>query len=76
MSLKRGSWIDHRGHGDMNEDRLVTLPQLREFVEGTTEVEFRRCGKDEDRYRHIEGVLRRIRYGRLKRADNGLSCVT
>jgi transposase InsO family protein len=57
---------------DMNEERLVTLPQLRQFVEGTTEVEFRRCGKDEDRYRHIEGVLRRFRYARLKRADKGL----
>ena len=57
---------------DMNEDRLVTLPQLRQFVEGTTEVEFRRCGKDEDRYRLIEGVLRRFRYARLKRADKGL----
>ena len=56
----------------MNDDRLVTLPQLRQFVEGTTEVEFRRCGKDEDRYRHIEGVLRRFRYARLKRADKGL----
>jgi transposase InsO family protein len=57
---------------DMNEDRLVTLSQLRQFVEGTTEVEFRRCGKDEDRYRHIDGVLRRFGYARLKRADKGL----
>ena len=56
----------------MNEDRLVTLPQLRQFVEGTTEVEFRRCGKDEDRYRYIEGVLRRFRYARLKRVEKGL----
>ncbi len=56
----------------MNEDRLVTMPQLRQFVDGTTEVEFRRCGKDEDRYRHIEGVLRRFRYAHLKRADKGL----
>lgn len=56
----------------MNEERLVALPQLRQFVEGTTEVEFRRWGKDEDRYRHIEGVLRRFRYARLKRADKGL----
>jgi len=57
---------------DMNEDRLVTLPQLRQFVGGTTEVEFRRCGKDEDRYRLIEGVVRRFGYLRLKRADKGL----
>lgn len=56
----------------MNEDRLVTLPQLRQFLEGTTEVEFQRCGKDEDRYRHIEGVLRRFGYTRRKRADKGL----
>ena len=56
----------------MNEDRLVTLPQLRQFVAGTTEVEFRRCGKDEDRYQHIEGVLRRFGYARLKRADKRL----
>jgi transposase InsO family protein len=57
---------------DMNEDRLVTLSQLQQFVEGTTEVEFRRCGKDEGCYRHIEGVLRRFGYARLKRADKGL----
>ncbi len=56
----------------MNEDRLVTLSQLQQFVEGTTEVEFRRCGKDEGCYRHIEGVLRRFGYARLKRADKGL----
>lgn len=56
----------------MNEERLVTLPQLRQFVAGTTEVEFRRWGQDEDRYRHIEGVLRRFRYVRLKRVDKGL----
>ena len=46
---------------DMKEGRLVTLPQLRQFVAGTAEVEFRRCGKDEDRYRHIESVL--LRFG-------------
>ena len=57
---------------DMNDERLVTLPQVRQFIEGTAEVEFRRCGKDEDRYRHIEDVLRRFGYARLKRADKGL----
>jgi transposase InsO family protein len=57
---------------DMNEEQLVTLSQLRQFIEGTTEVEFRRCGKDEDRYRHIEGLVRRFGYARLKRADKGL----
>jgi len=57
---------------DMNEQKLVTLWQLRQFVEGTSEVEFRGCGQDEDRYRHIESVLRRFSYAALKRTDKGL----
>ena len=31
---------------DMNEDRLVTLAQLRQFVAGTTDVTFRRKGAE------------------------------
>jgi len=57
---------------DMSEQKLVTLLQLRQFLDGTQEVEFRGCGKDQDRYRHIEGVLRRFGYARLKRQDKGL----
>jgi transposase InsO family protein len=57
---------------DMSEQKLVTLSQLRQFLDGTQEVEFRGCGKDPDRYRHIEGVLRRFGYARRKRADKGL----
>lgn len=56
----------------MSEQKLVTLLQLRQFLDGTQEVEFRGCGKDEDRYRQIEGVLRRFGYARLKRQDKGL----
>ncbi len=56
----------------MSEQKLVTLSQLRQFLDGTQEVEFRGCGKDQDRYRHIEGVLRRFGYARLKRQDKGL----
>ena len=57
---------------DMSEQRLVTLAQLRRFLEGTTEVEFRGCGQDEDRYGHIGAVLRRFGYGSLGRSDKGL----
>jgi hypothetical protein len=57
---------------DMSEQKLVTLAQLRQFLEGTAEVEFRGCGHDEDRYRHIEQVLRRFDYSGLKRADKGV----
>jgi len=57
---------------DMNEGKLVTLDQLRQFLAGTTQVEFQAWGQDEARYRHIEEVLRRFRYGRLKKPDKGL----
>ena len=57
---------------DMSEQKLVTLSQLRQFLDGTQEVEFRGCGTDQDRYRHIEAVLRRFGYGRLKRGDKGV----
>ena len=33
---------------DMSEQKLVTLLQLRQFLDGTQEVEFRGCGKDQD----------------------------
>ena len=57
---------------DMNEKKLVALEQLRQFLAGTTEVEFQSCGQDEERYRHIEGILKRFGYRKLGRADKGL----
>jgi len=57
---------------DMNEKKLVALEQLRQFLAGTTEVEFQACGRDEERYRHIEGILKRFGYRKLGRADKGL----
>ena len=57
---------------DMQRRPVDDVAAVAAFLEGTPEVQFRRCGKDEDRYRHIEGVLRRFRYARLKRADKGL----
>jgi hypothetical protein len=61
---------------DMNEKKLVALDQLREFLAATSEVEFQGCGQDEERYRHIEAVLKRFGYGRLGRADKGWCCAT
>jgi transposase InsO family protein len=57
---------------DMNEKRLVTLEQLRDFLAGTKEVEFQAWGEDDERYRHIEGVVKRFQYAGLKRAGKGL----
>jgi transposase InsO family protein len=38
----------------------------------TEEVDFQGCGQDEERYRHIEAVLRRFGYGSLKRAEKAV----
>ena len=56
----------------MNEKRLVTLDQLREFLAGTREVEFQVWGGDDERYCHIEGVVRRFRYAGPGRTGKGL----
>jgi transposase InsO family protein len=57
---------------DMSEQKLVTLAQLRQFLEGTEGVEFHRCRGDDQRYGHIESVVRRFGYRGLGRADKGL----
>ena len=57
---------------DMNEKKLVTLEQLKAFLTVTTEVAFQGCGQDADRYRHIEDVLKRFCYSRLKKPGKGI----
>lgn len=57
---------------DMNETKLSTIGQLREFLEGTCEVGFQRLDDDTKRYAFIEAVLRRLGYRRLGRADKGV----
>ncbi|MGH8653864.1 MAG: hypothetical protein ACREYE_17600, partial [Gammaproteobacteria bacterium] len=70
MSLKGGEGIDHRGHGDRHERETAGHAEAaEEFLAATAEVEFQGCGQDEERYRHIEGVIKRFGYGRLKKPD-------
>ena len=57
---------------DMNETRLCALEQLRAFLEGTGEVRFQSVADDEGRYSHLQAVLKRFAYPRLKRANKGL----
>ena len=57
---------------DMNETRLCALGQLKAFLEGTGEIRFQSVGDDEGRYSHIQAVLKRFAYPRLKRANKGL----
>jgi len=56
---------------DMNEKKLTTLEQLRQFLVGTAGVDFQ-PGQDDTRYAHIADVLRRFQYHRLKRPDKGV----
>jgi transposase InsO family protein len=57
---------------DMNESKLTTLEQLREFLNGTAQVKFQPFREDAQRYEHIVAVLRRFDYARLKRKPKGL----
>lgn len=56
---------------DMNEAKLTTLEQLRQFLAGTAAVVFK-PGTDDTRYAHIAEVLRRFQYVGLKRSEKGL----
>ena len=56
---------------DMNETKLATVAQLRTFLQGTAEVQFRGAGEDTKRYGFISAVLKRLGYARLCRADKG-----
>ena len=55
----------------MNEARLTSLEQVRSFLVGTSAVQMKPL-LDSERYRHIERVLKRFAYHRLKKPDKGL----
>ncbi|MFC2024894.1 hypothetical protein ACFLTG_00560 [Chloroflexota bacterium] len=55
----------------MNDGQLRTVEQVRQFLKGSEEVEFRGLTAKE-KYYWIEEVLIRFRYHRLKRAVEGV----
>jgi hypothetical protein len=55
---------------DMNDKQLLTLAQLRAFVDGTVAVDF--AVTSEERYGFIARTLRRFGYPHLKRPDKGV----
>ena len=57
---------------DMNEAQVRTIEQMREVLSGTQALEFTASADDAQRYRWIEGVLRRIRYRSLPRGSRGV----
>ena len=56
---------------DMNESKVRTVQQVREFLQGTRDVEFLPHGDDEARYGHVVDVVRRLSYAKLGRSDRG-----
>jgi transposase InsO family protein len=67
-----GASIIERMVIDMNEAQVRTLEQVRQVLEGTQSLEFRRAEDDEGRYAWIESVLRRLEYRQLRRCDRGV----
>jgi hypothetical protein len=55
----------------MNDEKLQTLEQVQEFVEGSQPVAFRGLNTRE-KYQWTEEVLRRFRYQKLKKEGKGL----
>lgn len=57
---------------DMNETKLTTIGQIREFLAGTADIHWMAEADDKARYAFIRNVLARFDYRRLTRADKGL----
>jgi len=59
---------------NMNESRLRTIEQLREFLDATPQVQFSAHGGDGDdqRYKHISAVLRRFDYLGCSKTERGV----
>jgi hypothetical protein len=55
----------------MNDEKLQTIEQVKQFLEGTERVEFRGLTVEE-KYGWIERVLVRFRYQGLERAEKGV----
>jgi hypothetical protein len=57
---------------DMNETKLTTVGQIREFLAGTADIYLTPEEDDQARYAFIRNVLSRFDYRRLVRRDKGL----
>lgn len=55
----------------MNDEQLRTLEQVKRFIEGSQEIEFRGLNARE-KYNWIEEVLKRFRYPKLHKEGKGL----
>ena len=55
----------------MNDERLQTIEQVRQFLEGSEAVEFKGLSVEE-KYKWTETALLKFKYNRLKRAEKGV----
>ena len=55
----------------VNDEKLQTIEQVKQFLEGSAALEFRGL-TTEEKYRWIEEVLTRFKYHRLKRDEKGV----
>jgi hypothetical protein len=57
---------------NMNEERLITIKQIEEFLSGSAAIEFSVAGDDRERYGHISRVLKRFDYPRHSKRERGI----
>jgi len=57
---------------DMNDARLETIEQIREFLAGTADVAFSGPRDESSRHAFVANVLRRFRYSRLAKGQRGV----
>ena len=70
---ERGGWIDHPGMViEMNDSRLATLAQIREFLDGTADVGLQPHGRRAQRYALVQRTLVRLIYRGLARPEKSL----
>ena len=56
----------------MNETRLCTIEQVKQFLASSQEIEFGAAGDQQKRYADISRVLHRFDYPGLGRVDKGI----
>jgi len=56
----------------MNLENLSTIDQMRSFLTGSQAIAFVIATSKDERYRFVEGILKRFSYPRLVRADKGV----
>ena len=56
----------------MDETRLKTIRDIKDFLLGCAAVRFSPSEDEADRYAHISRVLKRLEYPRLSKADKGV----